>query len=93
MAGGATLQEPDSGRQAPGSLGMFYGTGNPEVRVPGTQINMGAQGNNLEVGMPNTPDQRGFSHVAMSRNSKLLSESVTAPTNVAYTVGARGISC
>ena len=88
MAGGVTLQERETGRQAPGGLGMSYGMGDPEVRAPSTQINMGAQESNLGVGMLSTPDQREFSHVEMSRNSRLLSESVTAPTNVACTVGA-----
>ena len=84
-----TLQELNSWRQAPGSLGRSYGTGDTEVRVSGTQINMGAQWSNLDVGMPSTPDQSELSHVTMKRNSRLLSEPVTAPTNVTFTVGAR----
>ena len=89
MAVRVTLQEPDAGRQAPYSMGMTYGRDHLEVRAPRAQISPGMPERNLGIGMPSTPDHREYTPVELGRNDNLLAESVTAPTDVTYNLGAR----
>ena len=89
MAGRVTLQEPDAGGQAPYSMGMTYGRDHLEVRAPRAQISPGMLESNLGIGMPSTPDHREYTPVELGRNDNLLAESVTAPTDVTYNLGAR----
>ena len=89
MAGRVTLQEPDAGRQAPYSMGMTYGRDHSEVRAPSAQISPGMPESNLGTGMPSTPDHGECTPVELGRNGNLLAESVAAPIDVTYNLGAR----